>query len=308
MEIEVTVNEILGENFEEEFRKQIEKHNRIDSFLDECSLCSYKSFNKDLKKKETYWIIWIDILGFKNLIEKGDDEDFIFKLISFISNFSQTDPFIEKSFLFSDTIVMLSKLGSHDLVFLLESLAILQLQVIQIFNQPIRGSLTIGEVSTFTELRGTYNSLISNNYIFGKGIIRAYELENKVSYPLIAVDPDLINLSFELAKKYPDKYPEEVEEGKYTLLFPHGQSNFSFIKKFLVKMIRPLPVKIDQKCLYFIDYLSQLSSLVDTQKEYIDFLRLHKEFIENNLIFYNNSPRIREKYKWLADYHNSFFY
>ena len=303
---------------------EIQKRQIIDNKLDICTLCDKRKFLyfvEDIKGNNKRWIIWLDILGFKEIVLSWDKEK-IFKLLSFIKNFF-TERYLSKEvYIFSDTIIVTSQIGEEDLIFILESIAILQIQLIDAFNIFIRGSISIGEIFSFYESYGSLLKQTNSLFLFGKGVIEAYILEQKAKYPIIVLDnilSNVIDLTYNLAENpdWQNKYPEDYENGFLKIFYPQGDSDFSFLKNRLLKnMISRIKIKNNKNnknkniknnknnIYYFVDYLKQLYN-IETEPNIIDFIQLHKDLLIKNYYKNKNTPKIRNKYKWLINYHNS---
>lgn len=155
-------------------------------------------------------VTFIDILGFKNLVE-NKDEDEMREILSLFQKNNSKKPFervvpenpmlldalipIETIF-FSDSVVRIryapdfEKNEASDGLYmcLLEKelylLAEIQSDLLK-HGILIRGGITIGDISYDKE----------TNQLFGKAMNRAYELESKVAnYPRIVIDPTFSNL------------------------------------------------------------------------------------------------------------------
>ena len=148
----------------------------------------YTSANNDLNIKK-YYICYIDVLGYKQLLlERGElpflkTIDKVFKqahefLISGSGSF-RDNCYIK---VFSDNIIIAIdySLGVNELIMFSSYIAIFQRLLMLEHNIFIRGAITAGSL------------YINEKYVYGSGLIRAYELENEVAiYPRIILDARL---------------------------------------------------------------------------------------------------------------------
>lgn len=227
-------------------------------------------------------ITYLDILGFKNIVKGTDTADEILTILKKFKYFSKPDKDLakdyEQSFInFSDSSVritkILSKVNRERPVGLLfyELLDVLHLQF-ELVNLGIfvRGGITIGDI------------YFKNKYIFGPGLIKAYELEsNTAIFPRIIIPEEIIKsvMKVPALKNYQHSIDDELEE----------------INKL---------VKYDKNGFYFIDYLKASESEIEPP-DYINFLFNHKINIKKNLSLFKNDEKVLPKYKWLKKYHNS---
>ncbi|QQS34789.1 MAG: hypothetical protein IPM56_11005 [Ignavibacteriales bacterium] len=227
-------------------------------------------------------IAYFDILGFKNIVNRGHKANDVYSILDKFRFFSKPDHEIAKDyeqsfFNFSDCAVrttkILSRVNKRRPVGLLfyELIDVLHLQFELVHKGIfIRGGLTIGEI---------YNK---DNFIFGPGLVSAYELESKVAiYPRIVVPKELV----EMVKNVPA-----------LKAFHHGvDDELEYINGLL---------KYDVAGFYFIDYMKASESEIEPE-DYLAFLMTHKNNIKANLALYNKDDSVLPKYKWLKRYHNS---
>jgi hypothetical protein len=154
---------------------------------------------------------------------------------------------------FSDNIVVATKADSIHALYSLSFIAFnLQRDFIQ-KSIICRGAITKGQL------------YINAEYVFGSGLIRSYELEDRVAfYPRIILD----------------RLPEvnSVLEN-YTDIFFYQDSDGYII----------------------IDYL-RLRNQGDTNKA---FIAQHKQLVESRLNKHSANERVYQKYAWCREYHNS---
>jgi hypothetical protein len=154
-------------------------------------------------------------------------------------------------------------------IFFLELLGLIHAQV-GLLGQGVfvRGGITIGPL------------VKSYNVLYGPGLVKAYELEQTAQYPRIIVDPAALNM----IRNDPIYW---VHDRKTEMNAIHS----------LLKV---------EEGISFLDYVRAIASELDEpEHEYPEFLMNHKRLIELNLALHANSQRVRQKYEWLARYHNN---
>ncbi|NIA11972.1 MAG: hypothetical protein GWP10_20190 [Nitrospiraceae bacterium] len=296
----------------EEQKKREERRN----FFNNCMECDADIFNSvvmdnGFNTNNKYWTFWIDILGFKKLVENKKYEE-IFDMLSFLSNYNH-EKFKSESLIaslgFSDTVINVydSHSTSFDLFFLLLNIGMLQLLFIFSFKNLIRGALIFDDLCFLTDSKMSTRYISNNMYFFGKGIIRAYELEKNIFYPVIAVDPIIIQ---EIINCYKSSYvkalnrykdPDDFESIKNHFFSP-SPSSMKDIMEYLFESDFPVlrKVKIEDKEMYYVDYLSRLSEFENNEMQ--EFINLHKQLIEIGLK--KKDEGIVKKYEFLRNYHN----
>ena len=201
------------------------------------------------KQKYEYRIIaFIDILGFKNIIESKFCDEILRLLITFqdeVKKKSYFEEYVDNKMitdglspeiknktiklqdrqvsLFSDLVVISY---SNDRSNLNQSILELYSQILNLHNKLLPLNVL---------LRGgiTYSKLLHDNTIcFGEGLIKAYELESKKSkYPRIIIDPKILT-NKTLKNIFDIKFPqiEEFDDGNY------GFSYFNSCKKLISRI------------------------------------------------------------------------
>lgn len=221
-------------------------------------------------------ILYFDILGYKAMIEEFKDENQFLELIQscidqslkILSIFDE----IEYA-MFSDNFIFVlpfhesDKDASAKLEQFLKLACILQVTFIS-NSLFIRGSITIGNIY-----------VNKNNFVFGKGLVEAYMLENNEA-----------------------KFPRIIFSEKLN----------DIIKKIHIKSHYYM-IDFDKK--YFLNYLSYYADLIinrDTSnfpeaKQIVAHLFFnHKYLILNSANEFANNIRVLNKYKWSMRYHNAF--
>ncbi len=115
--------------------------------------------------------------------------------------------------------------------------------------------------------------------VFGPAMVRSYEIESREAiHPRIVVDNDALR-TWTADPRLRDSLQEEWE----------------YIQKFLQED--------NDKC--FVNYLETMFFESDDTQQSINLLSTHKEKIVEQLDRANLSDRVRQKFVWLSDYHNS---
>lgn len=227
-------------------------------------------------------ITFVDILGFKDIIQKSSSEA-VLKILKRIERFSgleyssDGEDFSPKIIQFSDSIIRVRPLDSKAnlefrygaLFHELNDLVIMQGELVN-HGICIRGGLTVGKIH------------FDNQNVYGPGFVRAYEIESGFSnYPRIVIDPEVIK------KITTDN----------RLLSAHNDIEYEL--QAINEQLRK-----GSDGLYFIDYLGAFPHNVDDPDFIPDFFSNNKKTIIENLSKHNSLSSITSKYLWLATYHN----
>ena len=237
-------------------------------------------------------VTFIDILGFGDLVKNSEDNtDRINEVLGetqkSFSPVSWTEEGEEevnrdnqpKVLSFSDSIVRVRNIKTEankkhptGLLFAeLSDLVWAQYELIHL-GIIIRGGVSIGDI------------YISSGRVFGPGLIRAHELENKYAlYPRIIIDPILII-----------KYKNEK-------LLKAGWHKIEEELKFFEDLI-----KQGDDGVWFVDYAREIGGLIAPQ-EYLAFLQKHREVIIEGAKKNKNHMELNSisiKFIWMANYHN----
>ena len=229
-------------------------------------------------------ISYLDILGFKNIVDNFNETE-IRDILESFKRWSETDKELKSSLEmkltnFSDTIVRSTNIISKGnrsfqdgiLYNELLDLTLIQCSLIE-KGVLIRGSVVIGQISH------------TKDYIFGPGLNKAYQLENDIAiFPRIIIDPLIINDLEEIPLLKRSGHTTE-EEKKY-------------LKGFISE---------SNDGLWYLDYLKGMSRLA-LFKNYLYLLEDHKKLILNLSDKYNdidNFDKLSQKIGWLVKYHNN---
>lgn len=231
-------------------------------------------------------ITYIDVLGFKEIIERYDAAAVDAVLSQFAKHaapYFMAESSGQSYVAFSDLIVRLSPLEdprdldelSDRLTTEMSDVAAAQSQLCQ-QRIVVRGAITVGKIASHS------------TRLFGPGLVRAHELEKSVArYPRVIIDPELV----ERLKLSPwlddptadgnDFEPYVMEPCQYCVRDRDGQ--------------------------VFVDYLGSICELgndgtAEAMAEEHVLLAKHQRTVEHGLR--STNARIREKYFWLREYHN----
>lgn len=217
-------------------------------------------------------VSFIDILGFKHLIESKTCEEMLEIHDAFYQvNKEEGEELLGfKIINFSDSIVRSAThnayLPHHPIVYEVLALLDIQWKLIYCHDVLIRGAVTIGDLYV--------NRTDEKATVFGKALNEAYRLESKkAKYPRIIIDKN--------ALKKLDSYDQ--------------------------KALSNLLKKDDSDDCYFINYLNCEHSIHDhIDIEYKNFLEKHKKVCEQLLEKGNQEKDegLLEKGIWLKNYHN----
>ena len=164
----------------------------------------------DIPEYEEKIVAFIDILGFSNLIKSLDDEpelhELLYSSLETIKSFktdSESEDTVTSEYevsCFSDSIVISG--NSYELSGVVWAICWLQLQLLT-RGILIRGAITKGKL------------IHSNDILYGQGMLKAYELESKVSvYPRVILDPEM-NFSVPKEHSFPISFLKEDVDGLY---------------------------------------------------------------------------------------------
>lgn len=238
-------------------------------------------FNSSDYKVSEYFICYFDIMGYKSLLSKYNENYFLEVIKATIDAvYCQIDNIFLSASLFGSWCVE-SKLDFGFKIFSDNVILFLSVTEDEMDNMGRLSALIRGVYTLQRNLMGQYNILIRgaittgelfhcNEFIYGSGLIKAVTMEEKVAkYPRIIIDSQCIQML------------------KDTKNIMH---NFDTLHKYLVS---------DFNKSIFIGYLNAESVSII----FMTYLKRHQYLIEENLR--HNLPNgILEKYKWCAEYHN----
>jgi hypothetical protein len=236
----------------------------------ERNVMSKGSGTKRYLRYTPHLVTYIDILGFRELIQKKSP-NFISWAIRHVqeitvpnrhTNMHPGENYVNFSDLIVHTIPIHSDQNRIENIVLAEIQYIAMVQAVLIEKGLLlRGAITIGNIER------TYGVL------FGPGLISAYELERDYAqYSRIIVDGQLL-----------DRF-----RSKHSL-------------RALARYVR-----LDDDGLMFLDYLGVMQdALKNDQKSYYRLVETHKKLVDKNLLKFEKNRKVRSKYLWLTKYHNA---
>jgi len=158
-------------------------------------------------KIKDYYIAYFDILGYRKFFENNPDkaEEFLSMIHSVVNK--TMDSFIplpDISFLkdifnyeieikiFSDNFLICMEVKNHRfekarIAAFLMTLSNIQRGFVNEYGLFVRGGICIGQIS------------FNKDFVFGEGIIKVVEMEEKANYPRIVVEPSLIDKAVKLS-------------------------------------------------------------------------------------------------------------
>jgi len=283
------------------------------------------------KKLSEYIIAYFDILGYKNNVinlSELEENELIMKIERSVKKiYKETkipeEAFSVKVYSFSDNFLIAVKIKNIEFYFsefayLVEILQNIQHELTIMHGLFIRGGLIKGQLYA------------GKNFVYGKGLINAYEIEDKLSvYPRIVVDRQLLN---ELLSLFP--YECSVGDNDFLIIFNDllAHQYEAYIKypdptitipedklSNILKRVSNVKLQKDMDGNYFINYLQQIEYLrywIENDNGKIDYtenhdiatayLNLYIIRVLINLYNNNNDIKIAEKYLWCCSHYNIF--
>ena len=196
-----------------------------------------------------YYIAYFDILGYKAFF--ADDENDVFEFLranvdmanDIVRKTSPDAVFADMRFeikSFSDNFIILipknKKTNEYQAIkALVYLMALFQLRFLEKYSILVRGSITMGEV------------FLNKNIVFGEGLLRAVELENKAVFPRIILDSERVG------KDVCDDLCEKC-------------------------------VKIDDDEIYYVDFFDIIGCSIGFDNEFSVDEQEHMEKIKNNIV------------------------
>lgn len=226
-------------------------------------------------------VSFIDVLGFRNLIETESPDKIIeiFNQMKFLKVYDDEldeEP-LAYSYTLSDAIVRVRPIDNkYRYGTLFQELSDLQIAQMELINKGIfiRGGVTIGEIHIGENGLGP---------LFGPAFNRAYELETGYAvHPRIVLDSNTLSRYMSDPKLQAEHHDFE-HDSDYVLSCISNHSNTG----------------------WFVDYLGlDAGSFDHGYCGLYETFKNHHEFIQSNLATISDK-KIRDKYVWLAKYHNN---
>lgn len=297
--------------------------------IDQLNKWPYKSISLNDKKNQKIknkigllCLAFIDILGFKNMVE-NDIDKVIFALRSFEfygrhfyqqpraserhtyfkENYriDENDNYKPSFTMFSDSIVVSARFDTFfDFQQFLSCLSTIQFELF-LEGILLRGGVTVGQ------------GVHAGSYLFGKVVNESYMLENKYAlYPRILISKEIINQVDMLKnEQFNDNFNRSIilDGKKYHL-------NNDFINEDYLFDDHENLVKCDSDDRCFINYLMSNFGIIELSTtyndyEYLDYL--YNDFFESYIVrikdvinagMLSSDERVLQKYSWLKSYYN----
>ena len=250
----------------------------------------------------THYIAYFDILGAKEFINSKDSELYL----NYINN------------LYNDTInginLLYAKINNVEIKFKIFSdniiIAIPKMENANSVKESIKRTLIIDVASYFQVIAYKYSLLtrgsivigdlyLDNNFVYGKALTRAYELESKVAiYPRIVIDErysDIFKMS-QYIKKYIYKDSDGIEylnsfECYFKIAKIYKEDEIKHIRQILWSKLRDSnQTAINQKIFWLINIFNKFCSNNDLEKYILDIGKLPK-FIDIFDKFFENAEK-----------------
>ncbi|MEL7683166.1 hypothetical protein AAG594_02425 [Citromicrobium bathyomarinum] len=228
-------------------------------------------------------VSFVDVLGFRSLLQEKSDPNEISDIIQKVRGSlhpDDDDRLLTKGgdrkfsrpygFSLSDAVVRIRPYDTthRDGALFYEILDLMHAQASMVWEGILlRGAITVGKAYSHK----------TNDMAFGPAVVEAYEWESSRSvFPRIVVTDRAI-----------DAYHNDPRL--------KGDSEISETLKLL---------KRGDDGSYFIDYIRGMMGEFDEFESYLELLNRHKDLIEKGLSTSQPGTTIRQKYRWLAIYHN----
>lgn len=232
--------------------------------------------NIDPISESDYYILYFDILGYKNNLTKYEEEYFL-KIICAVMDTIETvfqDSKKGEDFgyhIFSDNIIIFVKKGNdteynaNRLLILIKDAFIIQRNLMGQYRLLIRGAITEGKL------------YYGGDYIYGSGLINSYFMEDNIAvYPRIIIDKKCIN---------------DLES---TI------TNESILKCLYIDINHIINKDDDDE--FFVGYINCFGH---SYKIFVSYLYYHKNLIESLLKHKVLREKDRTKILWCKKYHNA---
>lgn len=238
-------------------------------------------------KYENRVVAFIDILGFKSLLDNtttkdgGDNEDNINKLVKAYETIkdiwvddeiygSLSKPTSRKVSIFSDSIVVSFEVGEESQVF--STLLDIKHLIMRLVYRKIlcRGAVAIGKF------------IHTNDFLFGPALVEAYTLESKAAmYPRIILDRDVIDVA-----------------ARNKLSLHSSDDERKHVESLLEQ---------DSDGMYYIDYFFKArTELDDPEYDFPEYIEILGDIIRKGLMgsSHHGKADLRVKYSWMRERYN----
>lgn len=219
-------------------------------------------------------VAFIDVLGSSNLMRDLDNQS----LRKFLNNIGANSDFFSVAdiddsplhkVLFSDNVAIGTPIGVGDPFDKIEQVTLasgyFQMSM-TLAGYPIRGGITSGPL------------FIDSEAVVGAGLVDAYRMEGAAEFPIIEIHHDLIESAFVLERSRKREVIEALSE--QIIVMYDRRSPFP---RFVVHYAGFFP---------------------ETDEGLSWALEQHRTIIERGLLDHRSISGIRQKYEWMACYHN----
>ncbi len=169
-----------------------------------------------MEKTKLHYILYIDVLGYKKTLERLENEDIFLNEIEQMFNQEIIDK-AKRNFakykIFSDNVIIAlpkvkdEKENTNRIEKICKFASRLQDQCLRKYGILLRGSIVEGSL------------YINDDFVYGSGLIKAYELENSEAiYPRIVIDDALKGISYISASSH-TVFKEEIWDNHYFINF-----------------------------------------------------------------------------------------
>ena len=267
-------------------------------------------------KTTEHLICFFDILGYKNILNntiKFHEPQLIIDIKEIVKDIYKIKKIFDKAYnkikiyTFSDNFLIAIEINNNSNYFIefndmITIIQEIQFKIVMYHGFFIRGSLVKGQLYT------------GRNFVYGRGLIKAYELENKeAKYPRIIVDNDSLSEIYNNFKNEDDINEMFAIIGEKIVGKSFNSKDISDKDYKLLNILKNSKLKKehDDK-LYFIDFLHGIEvfrykfGYNDTLNYAIAFLDLYTIRVLVNLLINSKESEITKKYFWCCAHYNIF--
>ena len=278
-----------------------------------------------------YYVAYFDVLGYKEAFKKSEDIsakliesiessiDLMKKIVSIhnttFGELTEKVPEIEYK-VFSDNVLICYKemkddLSTLSLVSFLRLVATIQRIFFEGYHLIVRGGITKGHL------------YLTKDFVGGKALIDAVELESTAVYPRIVVDDCILS---DLNPKIQNVFLKKFIETPCQDLLVKSTDDDKFFLNYIISYNPWIMFPKEDSQSESIESFEELEKLnregrlrlpiynPESLKEIYVILKKHKDFVENKVIEFSQSSndeikeakrlKILKKYLWLVSFHN----
>lgn len=217
----------------------------------------------NISNKKQYLYVWLDILGFSDILDKQDSYKELINLLKYFRNKFESMELTTKTLTVSDGIVLIFELNedTDSLSKIFQNIATIQEEFVLEKKYFLRGGMAVGTIEENEQDDGL-------KYLISNALSKAYNLESKfVKYPVIATSKSEIDKlnefyfgekdleNFGLQKSYSTSSKTGKEEYIYFIDFMNDK-RFEDILKVGLKKYQPSP-QVLEKYIWLYRYYNQ---------------------------------------------------